>query len=180
MQIIIFPDGQRVFVSYIKNYQVIGTVLSINTTDGKVINYSIQGDVNTLLTALDSFITSNSTSFTITDNAALSITNVVRQSDGSNIFDIATDIVLITGTGFINAGNLYFDDKAGGKDFNGYYMTCTLIDSSHMTAIYGGAGDGILNDPDNQVLITFLDSVTAIQSNSLTGSNITGTLVSYP
>lgn len=180
MQIIIFPDGQRVFVNSIKSYQVFGRVLVITKLNGEVINYNIQGSIDTLLTTVDTFITSTNTLLTIVDNAPLSITGISNAVNGSNVFDITTDTVILEGTGFINGSvyNIYFDDVSGGTDYDGYYMVCSYIDSTHLSATFGGIGIYSILEP--QVLITYGNPSIPVLSNTLVGSNPAGTIISYP
>jgi hypothetical protein len=87
--------------------------------------------------------------------------------------------VVIRGAGFAagTVGKLHFEDAPGGRDSNGYYMTCTYISPTMLTATYGGPGDADLGP--GPVSIYYQDSTNA-QSNIIAATNTTGTVVTIP
>lgn len=75
----------------------------------------------------------------LTDPSALWITGI-----SPAVFNPCTDTITITGNNLSvgGAGNLYLDDAGGGTDYNGLYMTCTVVDDNTLTAVFGNVGDG--------------------------------------
>jgi hypothetical protein len=174
-----FPDATQIFADRIASLQLNGTSVYVGVeTSLNAYNYSFT-DAGTayrmyqIILALVNgslagqiMLNNNPTTYTL-----LSITPAA--------FDLATDLVTITGLGFLSpfVGLLHIEDAVGGPDSNGYYMTCTYVSPTQLTASYGGPGDGILGAGP---VILYYEDTLSLQSNVINGTNPSGTLITIP
>ena len=168
---ILFPDGTRVNYNFVQSRTISGDTITLNYASG---SYSYSAP-----TGLGSFVLAQIDGF----QSGLLVISIqpyflksIDQAPSPG-FDITSATIDIRGTGFIAGMKLRFEDIGGGLDSNGYYMTCTLVDQTHMTAVYGGPGDGILTPAP--VLVYLQDSNNNL-SNVLSASNPSGTVITIP
>lgn len=176
---VIFPDATQIFADSIVSLQLSGT--SVYVGIGSVLNsynYSFI-DAGTAYQMYQLILAL--TNGTLSGQIALNNnpTTYTISSITPAAFDLTTDLVTITGIGFLPpfVGLLHIEDAVGGPDSNGYYMNCSYVSSTQLTATYGGPGDGTLGP--GAVLLYYEDTLS-IQSNVINGSNPSGTLITIP
>lgn len=93
-----------------------------------------------------------------------------------NPFALLTDTITITGVGFSAAtvGKLHIEDLDPGGSIaasmdgdtagEGYWMQCTFVNSTTLTAVLGGSGDGIL---PAGVAVVYYEDTNLVKSNAL-------------
>ncbi len=179
---VLFPDGTEIFAKSISSVMLpsAGVTVAIGlwqttsdysyTFTDKATAYRMYRQILDLCNGIlagQSVLNNNPTNYVITDISPTS-------------FDITTDVVTITGSGFYFPllGNFHLEDSpGGGTDSNGYYMVCTYVSPTQLTCVFGGTGDGVLGP--GAVLLYYEDSV-GVQSNVIDGTNPSGTLITIP
>ena len=175
--VIQLPDGGRFnpdgFIWYLSGYTITFTLVS----NGATFTYAAPNESPTLaafvLYQIDLFIAQGANSLLPVPTSGYVITSISPTS-----FDITTATLTINGTGFTaaNIGKIFFEDAIGGADSNGYYAVCTYVSPTEMTTVYGGSGDTTLS---KQMIIYYEDS-NGLQSNLISATNPSGTLITIP
>lgn len=170
------PDGQRWNFDQIQNYVISSNTIVAATNTGTLTYTDNANNATNLAYVMQQIGSRLGTGDSRSDPLVvgpLVITGITPLS-----FDITSSTITIRGSGFTAAtvGRLGFEDPDGGQDNNGYYMTCTFVSETEMTAVFGSAGDGILAP---KMLIYYRDS-TGTTSNNIIGSNPSGTLITIP
>lgn len=155
----------------IKEYVALDGSLAFIGIDGSQTSYTLTkgGGIaasQNMVTQVDALVLSNPAAPTaIKEPPTIS-------SVAPNPFDITTAVLTVTGIGFDAAtvGILHFEDDAGG-DGNGYYDTCTFVSSTELSAVYGGAGDGVRAP---QMYVYYQDT-NGVKTNVLLAVNTAGT-----
>ena len=175
-KIVQLQDGARINLDRIVKYSSTGDVVSFVVDNVLTITYTdanaSSANAEFAVTEIDKEANSAS-NFTVIPYSSYQILSIDPSS-----FDILTGQLTIRGSGFVAelVGKLYIEDAAGGIDGNGYYMNCTFVDSTTLTAVYGGAGDGNLSPA---MKIAYKDSAGLI-SNVIDASNPSGTTITIP
>jgi hypothetical protein len=173
-----FPDATQVFGDSIVSLQLNGTSVyvgigsTLNAYNYSFVDAGTAYRMSQIILALVNgtlagqiMLNNNPTTYTI-----LSITPAS--------FDMTTDLVTITGLGFLAPfiGQLHIEDLIGGPDSNGYYMNCSYVSPTQLTASYGGPGDGVISP----AVILYYQDTLGLQSNLINGTNPSGTLITIP
>jgi hypothetical protein len=94
-----------------------------------------------------------------------------------NPFNMETDTITVLGSGFA-ASNvvIHIEDYDGGMDSDGYWMKGTFINSGKITAVYGGPGNGIIENKgyaNPETVLVYYQDAYGRKSNALLGT-VTG------
>lgn len=169
------PDGYRVSLDQQKSVKVEGDCVALTAPDGSKYLWPAghAAYAANVVTAIDAVMATGAAG-----NTPITPLPVITNISMSNP-DITLANLVITGFGFsvASAGAIHWEDVGGGQDSNGHFSTCTIVNDRQMTAVYGGAGDGIL--PAGAVDIYYQDGLSHL-SNIIAGTCTGGTVVTIP
>lgn len=174
-KIVLLPDGQRINLDNLTNWSLSSYTITFTRQDSSTFTYvdpngNAQNAASIIL-QLDQIAFSGTDGPGMISWSSLTITSISPVA-----FDITTATLTVKGTGFDAAtiGKLYFEDNTGGQDSNGYFAICTFVDSSTLTAAYGGPGDATAPN-----FIYYQDS-NGQTSNNIGCTVVSGTQITIP
>lgn len=167
MQIISLPNGKRAAIDGSSYYADGANFFVVNPAGDVVASYVCDSALAAtgMVTQLDTGLAAASSA---QSNSITSLTDLTLVSIAPDPFDIVTDTVTITGTGFLpNAAYLLrIEDVAGGTDSDSYAMLCTYVNATTLTAVYLSPGNGDLGAS----VIVYLQNLFGTVSNTLAGT----------
>lgn len=141
MRLVQFPDGDILELAPGMVYSLSSSTLNVNYNGTAVKNFNYLDNVSASL-ARQQIINTQDGPATNGPTYAFGDWPIIF-SITPNPFNFANGMAAITiiGTNFTEGGTLWLEDAYGGMDFNSGSMTCTLVDSQTMTAVWASDGD---------------------------------------